>query len=85
MALLPDQTITIVLELQKRLLLIIHQTTAMELLMMERYGETEATIIDLEQEYSRTSRHILCQVLQIITTNCRISTLAKCCYHRIAR
>ena len=49
MAQLPEETITTVLNLQRRLLAIINQAAAIDFLILEQYGETEATLIDLEQ------------------------------------
>jgi hypothetical protein len=49
MAQLPEETTTVVLELQRQLLVIIHQATAVSFLILERYGETETTLTDLEQ------------------------------------
>lgn len=49
MAQLPEETITTVLNLQRRLLAIIDQAAAIDFLILEQYGETEATLIDLEQ------------------------------------
>jgi hypothetical protein len=49
MAQLPEETTTIVLELQRRLLGILHQATALSFLILERHGETEITLTDLEQ------------------------------------
>jgi hypothetical protein len=49
MAQLPEETTTVVLELQRRLLKIIHQATAVSFLILERYGENETTLTDLEQ------------------------------------
>jgi len=46
---LPEQTTTIVLNLQRRLLAIINHATAAGYIILEEYGETEATLIDLEQ------------------------------------
>lgn len=49
MAQLPDETTTTVLSLQRRLLAIINQATATGFVILKQYGETETTIIDLEQ------------------------------------
>jgi hypothetical protein len=49
MAHLPEQTITTVLNIQRRLLAIINQATATGFVIMEQYGETEATIIVQEE------------------------------------
>uniref|UniRef100_B8HKI9 Uncharacterized protein n=1 Tax=Cyanothece sp. (strain PCC 7425 / ATCC 29141) TaxID=395961 RepID=B8HKI9_CYAP4 len=49
MAQLPEDTIATVLELQRRLLEIIHQATRLSFLIYERYGETAETSADLEQ------------------------------------
>lgn len=49
MAQLPEETITTVLNLQRRLLTIIHEATATGYNIVERYGETEVTVSDLDQ------------------------------------
>jgi hypothetical protein len=49
MAQIPEETTTRVLELQRRLLEIIHQATAVSFFILEQYGETETTLTDLEQ------------------------------------
>lgn len=49
MAQLPEETITTVFNSQRRLLAILNQATATDFLILEQYGETEATLIDLEQ------------------------------------
>ena len=49
MALLPEQITKTVLELQRRLLAIIHEATAIDFLILEQYGETETALIDLDQ------------------------------------
>ncbi|MGK7878153.1 MAG: hypothetical protein AB4426_34070 [Xenococcaceae cyanobacterium] len=49
MAILPEETTRTVLELQRRLLTIIHEATATDFLILDQYGETETTLIDLEQ------------------------------------
>jgi hypothetical protein len=48
MAQLPEETITTVLNLQPRLLAIINQAGAIDFLILEQYGETEITIIALD-------------------------------------
>ena len=48
MANLTNETITTVLNLQRRLLQLINQATASGQIILEEYGETEATIPDLE-------------------------------------
>ncbi|ACK68243.1 conserved hypothetical protein [Rippkaea orientalis PCC 8801] len=47
MAELPIEITTTVLELQKQLLSIIHKTTATAFTLLESYGETEKTIVSL--------------------------------------
>ncbi|MBF2056144.1 MAG: hypothetical protein IGQ45_02740 [Cyanobacterium sp. T60_A2020_053] len=47
MAELPEEITTIVLELQKQLLSVIHKTTETTFILLETYGETELTIISL--------------------------------------
>ncbi|PSB00534.1 hypothetical protein [Merismopedia glauca] len=69
MAELSDENITIILELQRRLVKLIHQAAATELLIFERFGETEATLAVLQQllnireratsSYSRLSNLLL--------------------------
>lgn len=49
MANLTNETITTVLNLQRRLLQLINQATAAGQIILEEYGETEATIIALNQ------------------------------------
>lgn len=45
---LPEETTTTVLNLQRRLLAIIHQATAAGFIILEQYGETETTLVDLD-------------------------------------
>lgn len=49
MAELSDETITTILELERRLSKLIHQAAATELSIWERFGETQATASVLEQ------------------------------------
>ncbi|MBV9385671.1 MAG: hypothetical protein JOZ78_04500 [Chroococcidiopsidaceae cyanobacterium CP_BM_ER_R8_30] len=49
MAQLPEEITTTILELQRQFLGIIDQATAVAFIIVERYGETEATLSDLEQ------------------------------------
>jgi uncharacterized protein with PhoU and TrkA domain len=49
MAELSDETITTILELERRLSKLIHQAAATELSIWEHFGETEATASVLEQ------------------------------------
>lgn len=49
MANLPDETITTVLNLQRRLWELINETTAAAWAILEQYSETEAAIPALEQ------------------------------------
>ncbi len=48
MANLPDTTTTTVLDLQRRLLKIINEATAVGFIILEQYGETETTLIALD-------------------------------------
>lgn len=48
MANLPNETITTVLNLERRLLQLINEATA-GFIILEQYGETQATIIALDQ------------------------------------
>lgn len=48
MANLSEETIGTVLNLQRRVLQLINEATATEFILLEQYGETEATISDLE-------------------------------------
>lgn len=49
MAKLPNETLTIVFKLQRRLLERIDEATATEVAIFEQFGETEETIPELEQ------------------------------------
>ncbi|MCL1474985.1 hypothetical protein [Argonema antarcticum] len=49
MAELPQEITTTVLDLQRQLLAIISKARTTEFTILERYGETEATIIDFAQ------------------------------------
>ena len=49
MAELAEETLTIILELERRLAKLIHQASAAELSIFEIYGETAATMTVLEQ------------------------------------
>jgi hypothetical protein len=49
MAQFPQETTTAVLDLQRRLLAIIDQATCTSFLILEQYGEIEATLTALEQ------------------------------------
>lgn len=49
MAKLPDETITTIFYLQRRLLERIDEATATEAMIFERFGEAEETIPELEQ------------------------------------
>jgi uncharacterized protein with PhoU and TrkA domain len=69
MAKLSEEILTIILELERKLAKLVHQASATELLVFERYGETAATITVLEQltniktkassSYSRLSNLLL--------------------------
>lgn len=48
MANLSEETIGTVLNLQRRVLQLINEATATEFILLEQYGETQATISDLE-------------------------------------
>ena len=49
MANLPNETITTVLNLERRLLQLINEATAARYIILEQYGEIQATIIALDQ------------------------------------
>jgi hypothetical protein len=49
MAKLPEQTLIIILNLQRRLIEGIDEATALELLLLQEFGETEASESNLEQ------------------------------------
>ncbi|WP_019509543.1 hypothetical protein [Pleurocapsa sp. PCC 7319] len=49
MANLSNETITAVFELQRQLLQIINQATELEFSILEQFGETETTIIELDE------------------------------------
>lgn len=48
MANLPEETINTVLNLQRKLIQLINEATAAGFIILEQYGETKATILDLE-------------------------------------
>lgn len=56
MAALPETTITTVLALQRRLLAIIDRATATEMLIFDNYGETETTLIALNDLHNVQER-----------------------------
>jgi hypothetical protein len=56
MAALPETTITTVLALQRRLLAIIDRATSTEMLIFENYGETETTLIALDDLHNVQER-----------------------------
>ena len=86
MAQLPEETITTVLNLQRRLLAIINQAAAIDFLILEQYGETQITIIALDdlQNVHRTGRYLLHKVLHLVAADCRFSTSGCPCYAGIA-
>lgn len=49
MAKLPEATVKIIFDLQSKLLERIDEATATEVVIFERFGENEATILELEQ------------------------------------
>jgi hypothetical protein len=49
MAKLPEQTLTIILNLQRQFFRGIDEATALELMLTQEFGETEASESDLEQ------------------------------------
>ena len=49
MANLPEETLTTIFNLQKQLFKIINETTATEYNLLEQYGETSATLPELEE------------------------------------
>ncbi|MDF0552689.1 hypothetical protein [Kamptonema sp. UHCC 0994] len=88
MAELPDETITIILELERRLVKLINQAGATELTVFERYGETLVTASALEQltnireratsSYSRLSNLLLrISEFQFIAPPATIELLAR--------
>lgn len=58
MAHLPDDTITTILNLQRRFLEILDATTALDFAILDRFGETDATISELDQLQSIKDRAI---------------------------
>ena len=49
MANLPNEMLTEIFEIQRQLLQITHQATELELIILEQFGETEATITELDE------------------------------------
>ncbi|MGK7902847.1 MAG: hypothetical protein AB4352_15845 [Hormoscilla sp.] len=71
MANLPDETLTTIFNLQRRLFQIIDLAKAAELNLVRQYGETEATLSELEQinnaqERARTSYTRLSRLLLLV-------------------
>jgi hypothetical protein len=56
MATLPNQTLTTILTLQRRLLELINEAKAAEFHLFEEFGETEETIPELEQLQNSAER-----------------------------
>ncbi len=56
MAKLPDETLTIAFNLQKRLLERIDAATATEAIIFEQFGEAEIILVELEQLYNIRER-----------------------------
>lgn len=56
MAKLPDETLTIVFNLQRRLLERIDASTATEAIIFEQFGEAEIILVELEQLYNIRER-----------------------------
>lgn len=71
MAKLPDETITTIFYLQRRLLERIDEATATEAMIFERFGEAEETIPELEQLQAGqgTSNIFLLSTLHSTTTS----------------
>ena len=71
MANLPNETLTTILYLQRRLFQIINQASAAEFNLAEEYGETETTLGELEElknviERARTSYTRLYRLLLLV-------------------
>lgn len=71
MANLPDETLTTIFNLQRRLFQIIDRAKAAELNLVRQYGETEETLAELEQidnaqERARTSYTRLGRLLLLV-------------------
>ena len=69
MAKLPDDILNTIFTLQRRLFEILNETTATEYIFMQQFGETEATLPELEsldniKERLRTSYNRLYRLLQ---------------------
>ncbi|MEG4229047.1 hypothetical protein QUA35_23385 [Microcoleus sp. N9_B2] len=69
MAKLPDDILNTIFTLQRRLVEILNETTATEYILMQQFGETEATLPELEsldniKERLRTSYNRLYRLLQ---------------------
>ena len=72
MAKLPDDILNTIFTLQRRLVEILNETTATEYILMQQFGETEATFPELEsldniKERLRTSYNRLYRLLQQVT------------------
>ncbi|MCY7384944.1 hypothetical protein QT970_26425 [Microcoleus sp. herbarium8] len=72
MAKLPDDILNTIFTLQRRLVEILNETTATEYILMQQFGETEATLPELEsldniKERLRTSYNRLYRLLQQVT------------------
>ena len=69
---LPDDILSTIFTLQRRLVELLNETTATEYILMQRFGETEATLLELEsldhvKERLRTSYNRLYRLLQQVT------------------
>lgn len=53
---LPEQTLTTIFNLQRRLMQLIDEAKATEWALLQRYGETEESVIELEQLQSGAER-----------------------------
>ncbi len=72
MAKLSSETLTTIFELQRRLIELIDQAAETELTLFERYGETETTLIELE-ELQNTRERLRTPYVQINTLLLKIA------------
>ena len=69
---LPDDILNAIFSLQRRLVEVLNETTATEYILMQRFGETEATLAELEsldnvKERLKTSYNRSYRLLQQVT------------------
>lgn len=72
MAKLLPETLTNIFQLQRRLIELIDEASATEIMLFERFGETEATLIELE-ELQITRERLRSPYVQINTLLLRVA------------